>query len=67
MEHTPEIAACKWWLESEIAEVQPRRIVARGATAAQSLTGNERAIGISRGTAEDGPGDVPVLITWHPS
>jgi DNA polymerase len=35
----PEIAACRPWLEAEIAAVRPRLLVALGATAGQSLAG----------------------------
>ncbi len=34
-----EIAACKPWLDAEIAELQPEVIVCLGATAAQALLG----------------------------
>src|ERR1700724_913211 len=35
-----EIAACRPWLEAEVAVIQPRLIVALGATAAQALLGS---------------------------
>lgn len=62
-----ETAACRHWLEDEIALVKPEALVALGSTAARTLMG--RAIGVmaERGhwlQREDG---LPVLITLHPS
>ena len=62
-----EAVACLHWLESEIAALQPRAIVALGATAARSLLG--RAIGITEHEGQwlmrdDG---VPVLVCLHPA
>ncbi|WCR11939.1 UdgX family uracil-DNA binding protein [Paracoccus stylophorae] len=65
--NTSEIHHCRWWLDAEIAQVRPRLILAMGATAAQSLTGNGTAILSRRGRIETGPNDLPVLITLHPS
>ncbi|NCO22634.1 MAG: UdgX family uracil-DNA binding protein [Rhodobacterales bacterium] len=63
----PEIEACKWWLDGEIAAVQPRLIVAMGATAAYSLTGNGKTMTARRGTIETRRDGTPVLLTFHPS
>lgn len=62
-----EALACLHWLESEIATVRPKAVVALGAVAARSLM--QRAVPVmqTRGTwlaREDG---VPVLVTLHPS
>ncbi len=62
-----EIDHCRWWLDAEIAEVKPQLIVALGATAAKSLTGDGRAILERRGKVEIGLAGVPVLITLHPA
>lgn len=62
-----EIDACHPWLRDEIVRVQPRLIVAMGATAARSLTGNGKDIMTRRGTVEQGRDGVPVLLTLHPS
>ncbi|MFC5498907.1 UdgX family uracil-DNA binding protein [Caenimonas terrae] len=62
-----EAAACAQWLEQEIALVQPRALVALGATAARSLLGRPVAVTQERGRwlqREDG---LPVLVTLHPS
>jgi len=62
-----EVAACLHWLESEIERVQPRALVALGATAARALMGRTVGITAERGrwlVREDGR---EVLITLHPS
>ncbi len=69
MHKTPaqrEIEACSHWLESEIAAVRSRAIVALGASAARALLGPAVAVMRERGRwlqREDG---IPV-ITLHPS
>ncbi|MFG6560394.1 UdgX family uracil-DNA binding protein [Sulfitobacter sp. 1A15299] len=64
---TPEIDQCRWWMNAEVTQVQPKLILAMGATAAQSLTGKGTGILKRRGTIEAGPEGIPVLITLHPS
>ena len=64
---TPEIDQCRWWMNAEVTQVQPKLILAMGATAAQSLTGKGAGILKRRGTIEAGPEGIPVLITLHPS
>ena len=64
---TPEIDQCRWWMNAEVAQVQPKLILAMGATAAQSLTGKGTGVLKRRGTIETGPEGIPVLITLHPS
>lgn len=75
-----EIVACRPWLVAEFAVLQPRLIVALGATAAQALAGPAFRVTRSRGqvlpwpeTAEH-PKDFPVtdpparfVATVHPS
>jgi uracil-DNA glycosylase family protein len=61
-----EIAACRPWLEKEIAAVRPQIIVCLGATAAQTLLGSEFRVTKHRGEVfqtEYGP----VTATIHPS
>lgn len=62
-----EAAACQPWLAREIELVQPRALVALGATAARALLGTAVSVTRDHGqwlaTAEG----VPVLITWHPA
>jgi uracil-DNA glycosylase family protein len=61
-----EIAACRPWLEMEIAAVQPQIIVCLGATAAQDLLGAQFRLTRHRG--EVFPTKFgPVTATIHPS
>ncbi len=47
-----EIAACRWWIEQELALIRPPIIVALGATAARSLFGKIVTISSMRGSAQ---------------
>jgi DNA polymerase len=62
-----EIAACRPWLEAEVAVVKPTVIVCLGATAAQALLGTSFKVTRQRG--EFVPTDLgpPALATVHPS
>lgn len=62
-----EQAACRPWLDAELATVQPAIVVALGATAGASLLRRVVKIGAERGAPVDGPGDTTVVITAHPS
>jgi uracil-DNA glycosylase len=62
-----EVAACRPWLESEIALVEPVVVVALGATAAHALMGRATPVGASRGRPLESPLHSPVLVTAHPS
>ncbi len=62
-----EAAACLHWLESEIEQVQPRALIALGATAARSLLGRPVAVTRERGQWHDDPKGRKVLVTLHPS
>jgi uracil-DNA glycosylase family protein len=61
-----EVAACKQWLEAELATVDPAVIVALGATAGQALFGSRFRVGASRGQVLDLDGRA-VIATIHPS
>ena len=61
-----EVEACRWWLELELKTVRPALIVAMGATAALSVTGDGSGILARRGRVERA-GGTPVLITLHPA
>ena len=61
-----EMAACKPWLESELAAVDPVVIVALGATAGQALFGSKFRVGAARGEVLDHDGRA-VVATIHPS
>ena len=70
-----EIAACRPWLEAELAAVQPEVVVCLGATAAQALLGRQFRVTQQRGQFVDWPPGIPwpagrqprVLATVHPS
>jgi uracil-DNA glycosylase len=62
-----EITACNVWLAREIAAVQPRVIVALGATALRALTGRTEGIESARGDTRQHSGGARILCTYHPS
>ena len=62
-----EISACRPWLDTEIALVQPRVIVCLGATAAQALLGSQFKVTQHRGAFVPSPLAPRVLATVHPS
>jgi len=62
-----EISACLPWLESEIGLVQPRVIVALGATATQALLGPSVRVLAHRGKRMPSKFGPPVMVTVHPS
>ena len=62
-----EIAACRPWLDTEIALVKPRAIVCLGATAAQSLLGRAFKVTAERGAFVKSPLAALVMATVHPS
>ncbi|MBY6090960.1 UdgX family uracil-DNA binding protein [Maritimibacter alkaliphilus] len=62
-----EIRHCRWWLDLEREMVKPRLILAMGATALESLTGDRRDLMKRRGRLEAAEDGTPVLITMHPS
>lgn len=62
-----EIAACRWWLEQELALIRPPLTVALGATAARSLFGKAVAIGAARGRPHALPDGGEAWVTVHPS
>src|SRR3954462_3742630 len=62
-----EVAACRPWLETEIALVKPKAIVCLGATAAQALLGRSFKLTAHRGEFIESPLAPLVLATVHPS
>ena len=62
-----EIAACRPWLEAEIALVKPKVIVALGATAAQALLGRQFRVTKQRGQFIETTLAPHVMATVHPS
>lgn len=62
-----EIAACRPWLDAELAAVEPRVLVCLGATAAQSLLGRQFRVTRERGRPVESDLAEHVLATIHPS
>ncbi|MBC5782110.1 UdgX family uracil-DNA binding protein [Ramlibacter sp. USB13] len=62
-----EALACRHWLDEEIALVQPKKLVALGATAARALLGRPVAVLTERGEWFERPDGLRVLVTLHPS
>jgi DNA polymerase len=62
-----EIAACRPWLEAELAVIKPAVIAALGATAAQTLLGKEFRVTQHRGEWIRSPLAPHVIATVHPS
>jgi DNA polymerase len=62
-----EIAACRPWLETELALVKPRVLVCLGATAAQALLGKAFKVSQQRGAFVPSPLAPRVTATVHPS
>ena len=65
---TPEISACRWWLDKELALVGAPLVVAMGATAVFALTGKRPTLKSIRGQAQPfGEDGRRLFVTVHPS
>jgi len=64
---TSEIDACRWWLDNELAVLQPSVVVALGATAARSVMHKVVTINANRGRLIELPDHRRAVITVHPS
>jgi DNA polymerase len=62
-----EIEACKWWLIEELKFVQPKLVIALGATAARSVLGHPVTISSMRATPTPVTKTTYVWVTIHPS
>ena len=62
-----EIAACRWWLQQELALIRPPVTVALGATAARALFGKAVTIASLRGTGHPLAEGGEAWVTVHPS
>jgi uracil-DNA glycosylase len=62
-----QIAACRPWLDAEIAVLRPKVVVCLGATAAQALLGKDFRVTQHRGEFIDSPLAPFVMATVHPS
>jgi len=65
--HASEIAACQPWLHAELELIKPKVLVCLGATAEQSLLGNDFRITKMRGIWIQSPLADKVIATYHPS
>jgi probable DNA metabolism protein len=63
---TPEIQACRFWLDVELVRLRPKLVVAMGGTAARAVLGRAVAIGRERGRPIEQGGHT-VFVTMHPS
>jgi DNA polymerase len=64
----PEIAACRPWLDAELAVVRPFALVLLGATAAQAVLGASFRVTQQRGEILKGRTFAPIVMaTIHPS
>ncbi len=62
-----EIAACRPWLQAEIALIKPKIVVALGATAAQALLGPQFRVTKQRGEFLESTFAPYIMATVHPS
>jgi uracil-DNA glycosylase len=62
-----EIAACRPWLDAELAALEPEVVVCLGATAAQALLGRQFRVSTERGRWVKSPLAAHVMATVHPS
>jgi uracil-DNA glycosylase family protein len=62
-----EIAACRPWLDAEVAVLKPRVLVCLGATAAQALLGRDFRVSRQRGELIDSSLAPNTIATVHPS
>jgi uracil-DNA glycosylase family protein len=65
--NTEEIAACRPWLDSELAVVGPEVLVCLGATAAKALLGSKVRVTQDRGRFLESDLASAVSVTVHPS
>lgn len=61
-----EMSTCLPWLEKQIELIQPKAMVALGATALEGLLGNTTPVSKLRGRWLDFR-DIPVMVTYHPA
>jgi uracil-DNA glycosylase family protein len=64
---TPEVTACRPWVEAEIALIRPEIVVCLGATAARALLGNDFRIMKERGRFLATRWAPRTIATLHPS
>lgn len=62
-----EVAACRPWLEAELAAISPRGLLALGATAARAIFGPSVRVTRDRGELLETPLAELAAVTVHPS
>ena len=62
-----DVKACRPWLESEIAAIEPRVIVCLGQTAARALVEPRFEVGVGRGEVLTTSFAPQTIVTWHPA
>lgn len=62
-----EMSNCRAFLDEQIAVVGPRVILAMGSPAAKSFLGADFGITKGRGRWYEGPGGIPLMVTFHPA
>jgi uracil-DNA glycosylase family protein len=62
-----EVAACRPWLDAELALLKPKVLVCLGATAAQALLGRQFRVSKDRGVPVESDLAPVVMATVHPS
>jgi uracil-DNA glycosylase len=62
-----EIAACRPWLDAELAAVAPKVLICLGATAARALLGSKVRVTRDRGSFLESDLAPRVMVTVHPS
>ena len=62
-----EVAACRPWLQAELAAIRPRVLLCLGATAVSSMLGNKAKVLRDRGTVIRSEYCERTLVTVHPS
>ncbi|OHV19549.1 uracil-DNA glycosylase [Rhizobium sp. RMa-01] len=65
--NTGEIRRCAWWLGAELNILQPKLVVALGASAVYALLGPKVKLTPARGHILQPANHPPVLVTIHPS
>lgn len=62
-----EIDICRWWMDSERALIQPKLVLAMGASAARGMLGKTVSISKARGQAFPLDDGSELWVTAHPS
>jgi len=62
-----EVDACRYWLDREIADINPDVIVTLGATALAAVTGKRAGVAASRGQPLRHASGATIVATYHPS